>query len=146
MIVRFTNVGSAPLRHAAAHEFTNEVYEQYLESDLQIRNDVLQEFDPAGPHQSLRDSVWVDFMLAVGLSEEELEVAKRMYAYSQRTCTFCGSNSIPLRNCSLCMELRYGINTDCQHADLNTTPVAESHKVLCPRIFVRGSKGRTRRA
>ena len=44
------------------------------------------------------------------------------------------------------MELRYCIGTDCQHGDWNKTPAADSHKVLCPRIFVRGSKGRTRRA
>jgi hypothetical protein len=28
------------------------------------------------------------------------------------------------------MELRYCIDTDCQHADWNKTPAAESHKVL----------------
>jgi hypothetical protein len=45
------------------------------------------------------------------------------------------------------MELRYCIGTDCQHGDWNhKTPAAESHKVLCPHIFVWGSKGRTRRA
>jgi hypothetical protein len=43
------------------------------------------------------------------------------------------------------MELRYCIGTDCQYQDWNKTPAAESHKVLCPRIFVRRSKGRTRR-
>jgi TPR repeat protein len=145
-ILRFTNAGSAPTRHAAAHNFAEEVHKNFLGPSLQMCNDVLKESDSTVPHQSLRDSMWVEFMQATGLSDEELELAKRVYAYSQRTCTFCGSNSIPLRNCSLCMELRYGINTDCQHADLNTTPVAESHKVLCPRIFVRGSKGRTRRA
>jgi hypothetical protein len=37
------------------------------------------------------------------------------------------------------------VGTDCQHAHWNKTPAAESHKVLCPRIFVRGNKGRTRR-
>jgi hypothetical protein len=68
-----------------------------------------------------------------------------MYAYSQMTCAFCGSNSAPLLKCSLCGEVRYCIGTDCQHADWNKTPAAESHKVLRPRIFVRGSKGRTRR-
>jgi hypothetical protein len=97
------------------------------------------------PHQSVRDSMWVDFMFTCGISDEELELAKRMFAYSQRTFTFCGSNDAPLRNCSLCMELRYCIGTDCQHAHWNQTPASESHKVLCPRIFVRGSKGRTRR-
>ncbi len=44
------------------------------------------------------------------------------------------------------MKLGYCMNTDCQDADWRKTPAAESHKVLCPRIFVRGSKGRTRRA
>jgi hypothetical protein len=56
-------------------------------------------------------------MMAVGISDEELELAKHIHAYSKRTCTFCGSNSAPLRNCSLCMELRYCIDTDCQHGD-----------------------------
>jgi hypothetical protein len=85
-------------------------------------------------------------MLTYGLSDEELELAKRVYAYSLRTCTFCGSNTAPLRHCSLCMEVHYCIATDCQHADWNKTPAAESYKVLCPRKFVRGSKGRIRRA
>jgi hypothetical protein len=109
-------------------------------------NDYLQEDDSSAPHQSVRDSVWVDFMMIQGISEEDLELAKHIYAYSQRACAFCGSNAAPLRNCSLCMELRCCIGTDCQHADWNKTPSAESHMVLCPRIFVRGSKGRTRRA
>jgi hypothetical protein len=90
--------------------------------------------------------MWAGFMMAHGISEEEIELVKNIHAYSQRTCTFCGSNSAPLRKCSLCMELCYYIGTDCQHAHRNKTPAAESHKVLCPRIFVRGSKGRTRRA
>jgi hypothetical protein len=86
-------------------------------------------------------------MLAIGISDEDLELAKRVYAYSLRTCTYCGSNSTPLGKCSLCMEMRYCIGADCQHQHWNhKTPAAESHKVLCPRIFVRGSKGRTRRA
>jgi hypothetical protein len=134
------------LRHAAAHEFADELYNQYLKYQLQACNGVLQEDGSAVPHQFPRDAMWVDFMLAVGISDEELELAKRVYAYSKRTCTFCGSNSAPLRNCSLCMELRYCIGTDCQHSHWNKTPAAESHNVLCPRIFVRGSKGRIRRA
>ena len=146
MIVRFTNAGSAPSRYAPAHEFARMVHEQCLRPQLQTCNDVLQQIDSSVPHHSLRDSVWVEFMLASGLSDEDLELAKHIYAYSQRTCTFCGSNSAPLRNCSLCMERRYCIGTDCQHAHWNQTPAAESHEVLCPRIFVRGSKGRTRRA
>ena len=145
-MARFTNPGSAPARHEVAREFAGNVQEYYLISELQRCNNALQEFDSGAPHQSPRDSVWVDFMLCFGLSDEDLELAKRMFAYSKRTCTFCGSNSAPLRNCSLCMELRYCIGTDCQHADWNKTPAAESHKVLCPRIFVRGSKGRIRRA
>jgi hypothetical protein len=48
----------------------------------------------------------------------------------------------PAPKCSLCMELRYCIGIDCQHVHWNKTPAADSHKVLCPRIFVRGSKGR----
>jgi TPR repeat protein len=146
LIVRFTNADSAPPRHAAAHEFAGMVYEDDIEDELEKCNVILQEFDSVVPHQSPRDSVWVEFMLATSLSDEDLELAKRVYAYSQRTCTFCGSNSAPLRNCSLCMELCYCVGTDCQHAHWNKTPAAESHKVMCPRIFVRGSKGRTRRA
>ena len=145
-IVRFTNADSAPPRHAAAHLFAMDVHELFLKSQLQPCNQNLREFDSVVPHQSLRDSMWVEFMLAFGLSEEDLELAKHINAYSLRTCTFCGSNSAPLRNCSLCMELRYCMGTDCQHGDWNKTPAAESHKVLCPRIFVRGSKGRIRRA
>jgi TPR repeat protein len=56
-IVRFTNAGSAPPRHAAAHEFANGVYEDYLKPQLQIYNDTLQEFDSLVPHKSLRDSM-----------------------------------------------------------------------------------------
>jgi hypothetical protein len=113
---------------------------------LQPCNQKFREFGSAVPHHSPSDSMWVDFMLDNGLSDEELALAKHIYAYSQRTCAFCGSNSAPLRNCSLCMELRYCISADCQHAHWNKTAAAESHKVLCPRIFVRGSKGRIRRA
>jgi hypothetical protein len=146
IIFRFTNADSAPPRHAVAHQFAEEIHERYLKVELQEFNDVLRESDSVVPHQSLRDSEWVEFMLGAGLSDEELAQAKHIHAYSKRTSTFCGSNSAPLRNCSLCMELRYCINTDCQHAHWNQTPAAESHKVLCPRIFVRGSKGRIRRA
>ena len=116
------------------------VDESFLGPYLQSINQRLQEDDSAALHQSVRDSMWVEFMLSSGLSEEELELV--IYAYSKRTCTFCGSNSAPLQKCSLCMELCYCIGTDCQHAHWNKTPAAESHKVLCPRIFVRGSKGR----
>jgi hypothetical protein len=122
------------------------VNEQFIGPILQRCNQLLQEVDSAVPRQSVRDGIWLDFMFDNGISEEELALAKEIYAYSLRTCTFCGSNSAPLRNCSLCMELRYCIGTDCQHAHWNKTPAAESHKVLCPRIFVRGSKGRIRRA
>jgi hypothetical protein len=122
------------------------VHGGYLNVHLQECKDHLQELDSVLPHQSVRDSMLVDFSLATGLSDEELELAKHIHAYSQRTCVFCGSSSAPLRNCSLCMDLRYCIGTDCRHADWNNNPAAESHKVVCPRIFVRGSKGRTRRA
>jgi TPR repeat protein len=100
-IVRFTNADSAPPRHAVAHEFARMVYEDYVKPRLEVCNNALQEFGSVVPHQSLRDSIWVDFMLAFGLSDEDLELAKHVYAYSQRTCTFCGSSSAPLRNCSL---------------------------------------------
>jgi hypothetical protein len=145
-IARFMNAGSAPPRHAASHEFAKMIRENYLKFELQDCKDTLQESDSAAPHQSPRDSMWVDFMLSSGISDEDLELAKHIYAYSKRTCTFCGSNAVPLRKCSMCMELRYCIGTDCQHAHWNKTPAAESHKVLCPRIFVRGSKGRIRQA
>ena len=121
------------------------VHEDYIKPQLQDCKDTLQEFDSVVPHQSLRDSVWTEFMMGFGFSDEELELAKHIHAYAQKTCTFCGSNSAPLRNCFMCMELRYCIGTDCWHAHWNKTPAAESHKVLCPRIFVRGSKGRIRR-
>jgi hypothetical protein len=146
VLVRFPNAGSAPTRHAVAHQFARDtVNEKFLGPMLQTSCSILQEIVSEVPQQPLRDSVWMDFMIGFGLSEEdELEIAKRIHAYSLRTCTFCGSNSAQLRNCSLCMELRYCIDTDCQHGHWNKTPAAESHKVLCPRIFVRGSKGRTR--
>jgi hypothetical protein len=86
-IVRFTNAGSAVVRHAAAHEFAGAVHEHYLESNLQLYNDTLQHFDSVVPNQSMRDSMWVAFMLSSGLSDEELELAKQIYAYSLRTCT-----------------------------------------------------------
>jgi hypothetical protein len=147
VLARFTNAGSAPTRHAAAHEFVRDMLNgQFREPTLRGCNRLLQEVNSAVPHQSVRDGLWVDFMMQTGISEEDLALAKCVYAYSLRTCRFCGSNATPLRNCSLCMEARYCIAGDCQHADWNKTPAAESHKVLCPRIFVRGSKGRTRRA
>jgi hypothetical protein len=146
LIVRFTNAGSAPPRHAAAHVFVGKMHEMFIGCMLQGCSRELLVDDSAAPHPSLRDSTWMNFMIDFGLSDEELELAKQIYAYSLKTCTVCGSNSAPLRKCSLCMERRYCINTDCQHAHWNKTPADESHKVLCPRIFVRGSKGRTRRA
>jgi hypothetical protein len=74
---------------------------------------------------SLRDSIWVEFMMQFGLSDEDLELAKRIYAYSLMACAFCGSNSTPLLKCSLCGDVRYCIGTDCQHADLNKIPAAQ---------------------
>jgi TPR repeat protein len=146
MIARFTNADSAPPRHAAAHNFAEDVHARVLIPYVRMYNNSLQQFHTGVLRHSVRDSLWVDFMFANGVSDEELELAKQIYANSLRTCTFCGSSSVPLRKCSLCMELRYCINTECQHARWNATPAAESHKVLCPHIFVRGSKGRTRRA
>jgi hypothetical protein len=64
---------------------------------LQECNAALQEFGSVVPHQSVRDSIWVDFMMNAGLSYEEIELAKHIHAYSLRTCTFCGSNAVPLR-------------------------------------------------
>ena len=129
-----------------ACEFVLGINESFIGPLLQSSNQTLHEGDSAAPHHSLRDSMWMEFMLSCDISDEELALAKHIYAYSQRTCTFCGSNSAPLRKCSLCMELCYCIGSTCQHSHWNWTPAAESHKVLCPRIFVRGSKGRTRRA
>ena len=145
-IVRFTNAGSAAHRYEVAREFAGTVNETCFVPHVQGCSRMLQEDDSVVPHQSSRDSDWVEFMMNYNLSEEELELIKRIYAYSQRTCAFCGSDSAPLRNCSLCIELGYCIGTECQHDVWNKTPAAESHKVLCPRFFVRGSKGRTRRA
>jgi hypothetical protein len=142
---RFTNAISAPQRRAAAHAFAGFVIDKFLGPMLQGVGRELQETNSSVPHQSVRDSMWVNFMMDYGLSDEDPALAKRVYAYSQRTCRFCGSKAAPLRNCSLCVELRYCIGTDCQYQHWNKTPAAESHKVLCPRIFVRGSKGRTRR-
>jgi hypothetical protein len=51
---------------------------------LQRYNGRLQEVDSAVPHQSMRDSMWVNFMIEFGISDEELELAKRVYAYSLR--------------------------------------------------------------
>jgi TPR repeat protein len=146
-IARFTNAGAAAPRYEVARQFARLMVDgPFLGPQLQARNQMLQEDDSVAPHQSLRDSMWVDYMMSSGLSDEELELAKHIYAYAKRTCAFCGSNAAPLRKCSLCMDLRYCTGTDCQHAHWNKAPAAESHKVLCPRIFVRGSKGRTRRA
>ena len=93
MIVRFTNAGSAPLRHQVAHEFAGLIVnDMFIGPRLQAYNQLLQEDDSAAPHQSVRDSVWVDFMTTYGISEEELELVKHIHAYSQRTCRFCGSN------------------------------------------------------
>jgi hypothetical protein len=59
------------------------VYEQYLKPQLQMCNGILHEYDGVlVPHHSVRDSVWVEFMLAVGLSDEELALAKRVYSHS----------------------------------------------------------------
>jgi hypothetical protein len=49
---------------------------------LQDVSDRLQESDSLVPHQSPRESMWVEFMLASGISDEELELAKNIYAYS----------------------------------------------------------------
>jgi hypothetical protein len=43
---------------------------------------MLREDGSAAPHQSLRDSVWMDFMILYGISDEELEALKRIHAYS----------------------------------------------------------------
>ena len=142
----FTNAGSAPPRHAAAHEFVAQIREYYLVPWLKTCSTSLREPDTGVPHQSPSDSVWVNFMLVVGLTDEDLQLAKKIHAYSQRFCAFCGSTSNPLRSCSRCMEVRFCIDTDCQYRHWNSEPREESHKVLCPRIYVRGSKGRTRKA
>jgi TPR repeat protein len=48
-IVRFTNAGSAPPRHAAAHNFADTVHEHYLRATLKVCNDSLQESDSSVP-------------------------------------------------------------------------------------------------
>jgi hypothetical protein len=78
MIVRFTNADYAPPRHATAHEFAWMVHENWLKRQLQECSNALQESGLAAPHQSPRDSMWVEFMLASGISDEELELAKRI--------------------------------------------------------------------
>ena len=141
----FTNADSAVTRHPAAHHFVGVFNDHFLLPHLQKCNTSLRESDTGVPHPSVRDSVWVQFMLATGVSDDDLELAKKIHAYSQRFCAFCGSTSNPLRSCSRCMEVRFCIDTDCQYRHWNSEPREESHKVLCPRIYVRGSKGRIRR-
>jgi hypothetical protein len=102
LIVRFTNAGSAPPRHAAAHVFVGKMHEMFIGCMLQGCSRELLVDDSAAPHPSLRDSTWMNFMIDFGLSDEELELAKHVYAYSQRTCAFCGSNSAPLLS-ALCV-------------------------------------------
>jgi hypothetical protein len=142
----FKDAISAAPRHKIAHRFAEAIREGLLAIKLQESNDFFHESGSIVPHQSPRDSLWVQCMMGFGIvSEEELELAKRIYAYSLRICAFCGSTSAPLANCPLCMECRYCIAMDCQLQHWNKEPAAESHKVLCPRIYVRGSKGRIRR-
>jgi TPR repeat protein len=100
-IVRFTNAGSAAPRYAAARAFAGILNEAFLKAMLQGYSDMLRESVSGVPHPPPRDSLWVDFMMAAGISDDELELAKNIYAYSQRTCAFCGSNAAPLRKCSL---------------------------------------------
>jgi hypothetical protein len=92
--------------------------------------------DSAVPHQSPRDSVWVDFLLANGLSDEELELAKHIYAYSKRTCTFiCGSNSAPVHRVSLLH------GTDCQHGDWNRPPRRSRTRFCAPASSCAAARG-----
>jgi hypothetical protein len=119
LLARFTNAVSAPLLFEVAHEFAGMMVEHFLGPQLQAYSRQLQEDSSAAPHPSVRDSLWVDFVMTFGLSNEELALAKRIHAYSLRTCTFCGSNSAPLRHCSLCMEVHYCIVTDCQYQAWN---------------------------
>jgi TPR repeat protein len=84
VLARFTNAGStAPQRHAAAHGFAGIVKEHFLGLYLQAYDQLLHEVDSAAPHQSVHDSLWLDFMLSFGLSAEELELAKRVHAYAR---------------------------------------------------------------
>ena len=146
LMADFTNAESAVSRHPAAHEFVAQFNEIYILLNLKPSSNALREPDCGVAHPSPRDSVWMDFMLTHGLSDDELQLAKKIHAYSQRFCAFCGSTSAPLRSCSRCMEVRFCIDTDCQYRHWNSEPREESHKVLCPRIYVRGSKGRTLKA
>ena len=81
--------------------FAGILNEAFLKAMLQGYSDMLRESVSGVPHPPPRDSLWVDFMMAAGISDDELELAKNIYAYSQRTCAFCGSNAAPLRKCSL---------------------------------------------
>ena len=145
LIARFTTATSAAPRHQAAHQFARVINDGFLKGVMQGFNWVLQETDTDVPHQPLRDNVWVDFTIRNGLSDEDLQLAKKVYAYFLRTCAFCGSKTAPLATCSSwCMEVRYCIGTDCQMHDWSSTPREESHRALCARSYVLGSRGRTR--
>jgi TPR repeat protein len=67
-IVRFTNAGSSAPRYAASRAFAGEFNERYLKPVLQQYIGMLRESDSAAPHPSLRDSMWVDFMMSFGIS------------------------------------------------------------------------------
>jgi TPR repeat protein len=75
VMARFTNAGSAPRRHEVAHAFAGQVNEQFLGYRLQKCSQLLKEVDSAVPHHSLRNSMWVDFMLLYGLSDEDLALS-----------------------------------------------------------------------
>jgi TPR repeat protein len=57
VLARFTNAGSAPPRHEAAHEFAGMVNEKILGPFLQACSRKLHEGDSAVPHQSVRDGI-----------------------------------------------------------------------------------------
>ena len=112
---------------------------------MQHYSQMLGEVEADVSHQPLCHGLWVDIMLTFGLSDEDLVLAKKAYAFSLRTCAFCGSKTAPLAKCSGCKEVRYCIGTDCQIQHWNNTPREESHKALCSRIYMPGSRGRTGR-
>jgi hypothetical protein len=70
VLARFTNAGSAPPRHAAAHEFAGMVNGDFIGPIMQASSHTLQETDSGVSHQSLRDSMWVDTMLIFGISDK----------------------------------------------------------------------------
>lgn len=134
-IHRFIAADSAAARHAVVHTFAQKVINTHLKLHLHRCNNALQEFDSVVPHEHVRASVWVEFMLLSGVSDEELQLMKHMYDFSNRSCSFCGSKSTPLNYCSLCSETLYCADTGCLHLHWHVTASSESYKASRRRIL-----------